>query len=1254
VNEPHDPNVTADIPSTPPDSLEAGLAAGFAKRADGPQSVLTGLHSKLGHLRPVLLREAEGESEHVVKPKSDAMPSPKETGDRYHLSGEIARGGMGAVLRGRDNDLGRDLAFKILLEKYANRPEVARRFVEEAQIAGQLQHPGVVPVYDIGRFGERPFFTMKLVKGRTLAAILNERTDPAADRPRLLGTALRVAETLAYAHAKGVIHRDLKPANIMVGAFGEVQVMDWGLAKVLTEGGVADEEQASRMHQVPEDVTTIRTARSVGSIGSVGSETEAGSLLGTPAYMPPEQALGEIANVDRRADVFGLGAILCEILTGKPPYVGRSNEEVRRKAANGDLADARTRLDECVADAELIALTRSCLTAEPIDRPKDASEVAAALETYITGVENRARQAELERAAAEARAIEEVNTRREAEAKAVAERKRRKMQTALGSLVMLVVLAGGAAATWQWLRAEREEKNTQDALARVTDEKEKTATALANLTEEQTRTFAALNAMTDEGIERLFQSQVEVSDEQKAFVKKVIALYDQATQANLHTPQGRAQRADGYRRVAKLGTHTADYANAIENSKAALGLYSSLSEAEPENREFLRQMAVCRTYLGWLYSNTNRYVEAESELRLAVEMLNRLIALDEGNLTYRSDLGYALGNMSWTQNRLNRNAQALEYIRSAVRVYQTMRDRGADSREFHIGLVSTTRRLSWELRDDPVESEKVAREAVSVADNLRKRFPQDLRAQDEQMRAHVVLGEALVRLKNDADAEAEFRFVRDGRLEISRRYPLIREYRERLAEVHADLARTLLRLNRRSESLVEDVAASNIYRALIKEVPDNRQYRIQCINCMSRLWNINLVSQSPNAATNAENYLRSAMELIDESLKLANDDRVLLEHSVKAREALGQALIGQRKYTDAIPEFRAALTQLEAMIKESSESRGLLSLRAQAQFNLAIALYGTDQNADAQTAYRSSLAGWEALSQRDMKDYVARNMMARCHSEFARIHFKNENYSEAIASYRIERDIRTKLVADSPTPFYREAHATVIANIGGLLKILDRHADAESEFRAAIDLFRALIAEFPNNRNYQRHMADNLMRLSHAVLSQRRFAEVEKLAVEADRIYAEHYKADSANRTLRTAYALNTSYLAGARAHNGDHPSAGQLLAKMVTLDPNSVLAYGGAACVLGWCVRAAERDDKLTDQKRKDLVNEYTDRALGYLRRGVELLPGATVGERREFEKSRTDKDLDPFRTHPEFMKILADFEKLPQRGPQPREVKP
>ena len=274
---------------------------------------------------------------------------------------------MGAILRGRDTDLGRDLAVKVLLNEHRDKPAVIQRFIEEAQIGGQLQHPGIVPVYELGRFGDqRPFFTMKLVKGKTLAALISERTTPLYDRARFLGIFEQVCQTMAYAHSRGVIHRDLKPANIMVGAFGEVQVMDWGLAKVLTEGESTD-EQTTRPEQ--QNTSIIQTIRSLGSdlpaslaTGTVGSQTQMGSVLGTPAYMPPEQALGEIDRLDERSDVFGLGAILCEVfLTGKPPYAGTDGTAVFRQASRGKLDDCFERLEECEVDDELITIIKDSL-----------------------------------------------------------------------------------------------------------------------------------------------------------------------------------------------------------------------------------------------------------------------------------------------------------------------------------------------------------------------------------------------------------------------------------------------------------------------------------------------------------------------------------------------------------------------------------------------------------------------------------------------------------------------------------------------------------------------------------------------------------------------------------------------------------------------------------------------------------------------------------------------------------------------------
>jgi serine/threonine-protein kinase len=461
------------------DASDSALAAAFgpdsAPQAPGAGSVLEALSASVPGVPHVQLRQPLGEPVTPVNlPGSSEIPAAaRERGGSLQLLGEIARGGMGAVLKGRDVDLGRDLAVKVLLEAHQGKPELARRFIEEAQITGQLQHPGVAPVYELGVFGDqRPYFTMKLVKGKTLAALLAERKrGDAADLPRLLGIFAHVCQTLGYAHARGVIHRDLKPSNIMVGAFGEVQVMDWGLAKVLQEGGIADDEKAARAREQPEVV--IRTGRTLGSsTPETGSGTVVGSVLGTPAYMAPEQARGDVDLVDERADVFGLGGILCEILTGKPPFSGKA-AEAQRRAQAGQIEDACLRLDGCRADAELIALAKRCLAAEPGDRPRHAGEVAEAVTAYERSVTERLRRAELERAAAEARAVEEARTRQLAEARATEVRKRQRLTLALAATVFALFVLGSAGVAWRWQeRTAREQERVareQEQLAQEHD-----------------------------------------------------------------------------------------------------------------------------------------------------------------------------------------------------------------------------------------------------------------------------------------------------------------------------------------------------------------------------------------------------------------------------------------------------------------------------------------------------------------------------------------------------------------------------------------------------------------------------------------------------------------------------------------------------------------------------------------------------------------------------------------------------------------
>ena len=393
--------------------------------------------------------------------KRTALPAglgtaPRHCVGRFILKELMAQGGMGAIYRAADPAFGRDVVIKLVHERLAHAPRAARRFIEEARISGQLEHPGIPPVHEMGTLPDgRPFLAMKLIQGETLATFLTRVHDPktgsrgpgsasGADRCQLLAIFEKICQAIGYAHSLGVIHRDLKPANIMVGAFGEVQVMDWGLAKRLGEAP-ASSAGAAQVHAATPLADENEPATAAGpNEASDGDETQPGAILGTPAFMPPEQAAGQVDQIDRQSDVFGLGAILCALLTGEGPYAGGSGSAVLYRASQGDLADAFARLDRCGADAPVIQLCKLCLAADKAQRPRDAGEVAAAVAQIRAQAEILARQAETERAAALARNEEQ--------------RKRRRAVQIAGSIITTVLIVGLLVSLWQMDRAIKAER----------------------------------------------------------------------------------------------------------------------------------------------------------------------------------------------------------------------------------------------------------------------------------------------------------------------------------------------------------------------------------------------------------------------------------------------------------------------------------------------------------------------------------------------------------------------------------------------------------------------------------------------------------------------------------------------------------------------------------------------------------------------------------------------------------------------------
>jgi hypothetical protein len=328
-------------------------------------------------------RMAHGLATTGPAPPGAAPQAPPDT-PRYRFEEFLARGGMAEVWRGCDTVLAREVALKVVREQLFGDGGFRAGFEEEARHVSRLEHPSIVPVYDLGELPDgRPFFVMKLIHGQTLAEVLAARATPAEDLSRWVGVFEQVCAAVAFAHARGLVHRDLKPSNVMLGEFGEVLVMDWGIAKAL-----AARPQPSSAPAAPTTPAPLSPSVGGATTRSGGPETLLGQAKGTPAFMAPEQARGEASRVGKASDVFGLGGILCVILTGQPPYTRA------QQAVEGDVTGAFARLDSCGADAELIGLAKACLAPAPEARPADAAEVAARVKRYRDEVAGRQAQAE--------------------------------------------------------------------------------------------------------------------------------------------------------------------------------------------------------------------------------------------------------------------------------------------------------------------------------------------------------------------------------------------------------------------------------------------------------------------------------------------------------------------------------------------------------------------------------------------------------------------------------------------------------------------------------------------------------------------------------------------------------------------------------------------------------------------------------------------------------------------------------------------
>lgn len=618
------------------DCDENAVAAAFLvellrDRERGHAASLADYQSRYPGYEAVIAREyaeLQGVGE-PAEPNASTASGLLDDGERYRVEEEVGRGGMGAVFKAFESRLQRHLALK-KVNSGASQQELAR-FLEEARVTAQLHHPGIVPVHDLGidRTG-RLFFTMDLVRGRTFAEVIAEQLDRGPNRG--LEVLQRVCEAVAFAHDKGVVHRDLKPQNVMVGRFGEVYVMDWGLAHVA--GATAPVAIGAGEHGVDESV--VFSARNQ---ADTPEWTMQGDVVGTPAYMAPEQALGG-AVADARADVYAIGAMLYQLLTGSIPYVVSGANASSRIILERVVAGPPPALVDVRPDAppELVAICEQAMARRPEDRYQDVlalrDDLRAFVEQRVVRAYERGAWAELKKWVQRNRAIT---------VSAVAA----VLALAIALVVSLVQTSRASA------QAEKANKSFGDAVEAVE---------------------VMLSRVGQHKLDNVPQA-VEVRRE---LLQDAVAFYEKLLSDRREDPLVRRRVARANYRVAVLHEELGERAAASTATARALQLRLAELEHSPDDRDLLRELGETYNQMGLQAANAGRYERADEAYLEGLQVVGRLLAIER--LPRVVELAGVLhGNLGVTAYRRKLYQAAERSIRASLEHHLEAAELSADT-----------------------------------------------------------------------------------------------------------------------------------------------------------------------------------------------------------------------------------------------------------------------------------------------------------------------------------------------------------------------------------------------------------------------------------------------------------------------------------------------------------------------------------------------------------------------------------------------
>ncbi len=951
---------------------------------------------------------------HVPGPHAEDAPAAPPVapsrfrGPRYHRVRPHARGGLGEVYVALDSELQREVALKEIQEDHAGDLDNRARFLREAEITGKLEHPGVVPVYGLGTYPDgRPYYAMRFIRGEPMheAIVRFHQADRPGRDPAERSLALRelltrfvaVCNTVAYAHSRGVIHRDLKPANIMFGAYGETLVVDWGLARVL------DQPDAEK-----------KSDGAVRLTGCSSTVTALGYAVGTPAFMAPEQAAGEVDRVGTASDVFALGSTLYCLLTGEAPY-GGTNALVLAGMAEVEPAGQRKR----GVPAALEAVCAKAMAARPQRRYATARDLARDVERWL--------------------ADEPVSVHREPWPERWRRWARRHRSLVSGAVVLLLAgVVGLGLGLWA---VGREQARTAEALEQAQQNLER---AEANLELAKKAVDECFNVAREDP---LFQSP-RMEKARKLLLEKTLPFYQQFQVQRPDDPALRREQANQLVRVAYIESVLGRPGRALEGSRQALQVLTRLAEDHPETARYQRDLARAHAGLGARLRVLGRRQEALREHRQALAIRTRLArsdSADDQNELARAHnlLGLLLAELGRRDEALAEHQRARDIATALVKTHPGVPAYRGELASTHNNRGALLYRLG--RLDEALAEFRLARDLQAL---LAREQPWRHTHQADLASMTANLANVLSERGQHQEALEEYRLALAGWTKLVQTHPDVPAYRRILAGTHANRGRLLTGLGRVEEAVAEYRLGRNVLSELAKANPEVPAYRRMLAGTHNSL---GVLLGGQGLANEALQEHQQALRLRRELARAYPDVPEHRDDLAGTHRNLGVLLRQQGLREEALKHHRQALdlwTKLAgAHLALPAYQLGLM----QTNGNLGLVLRELGRHEEALEYYRRACHLGEKLAAAHPGVASYRRDLAGTYHNLANLLADLGRLNEALREHTQALGLRVKLAHAEPhVPLHEELVAQTCLERARLLARLNRFQDSRADLDEAI------------------------------------------------------------------------------------------------------------------------------------------------------------------------------------------------------------